>query len=136
MIRLLIAAIALSCLSTSASTQTQSSPPASGPQATKPLVKPTARKPAEKKESQSKPAPATSDVCGLGVIVSVGDEFMVKKLKFFNDDETMVPIESWGLNDLVFARVRAPAPPGVTVRRVPYTKSPFPPREELKNQLF
>jgi hypothetical protein len=136
MIRLLAVAIALSCLTTSASTQTQPSPPVSGTPATKPLVKPTARKPAERNESQGKAAPARSDACGLGVIVSVGDEFMVKKLNFFNDNETMVPIESWSLNDLVFARVRAAAPPGVTVRRIPYTKSAFPPREELRNQLF
>ncbi len=138
MIRLLAAAIVLSCLSTSASTQPQVSPPAPGTHATKPLVKPAARKPAERNESADKPAPVRSDPCGLGVIVSVGDEFMVKKLglNFFSDNETVVPIENWALNDLVFARVRAAAPPGVTVRRIPYTKSAFPPREELKNQLF
>jgi len=138
MIRLFAAAIVLSCLSTSASTQTQPSPPTLGPRATKPPVKPAARKPAERNEPAGKPDPAWSAPCGLGVIVSVGDEFMVKKLglNLFNNKETVVPIENWGLNDLVFARVRAAAPPGVTVRRIPYTKSAFPPREGSKSQLF
>ncbi|MGE9008223.1 hypothetical protein ACO2JO_06550 [Leptospira interrogans] len=56
---------------------------------------------------------------------------MVKSigLTALQSKETVVPIESWGLNDLVFARVRAAAPPGVTVLRIPYTKSAFPPRE-------
>jgi hypothetical protein len=138
MIRLLIAVIALSCLSASASTQTPPSPPVSGTQATKPLVTPTARKPAERRESQGQPAPAKSDVCGLGVIVSVGDEFMVKKIGLnpFANNELVVPIESWGLDDLVFARVRAAVPAGVAIRRIPSSKSAFQPREDLKHRLF
>jgi hypothetical protein len=129
MIRLLAAAIALSCLATPASTQAQPSPPAADTQATKPPNKPAARK-----ESSGKPAPARSEPCGLGVLVAIGDEFMVKKVGLYADHVKMVPIESWGLDDLVFARIRAAAR-GVAVRRIPYSKS-LQPSEELKNRFF
>ena len=88
--------------------------------------------------SQREPAAARSEPCGLGVIVSVGDEFMTKKIGLnpFGNDEAVAPIDSWGLDDLVFARVRAAAPRGIAVRRIPYTKSAFPPREESRFQLF
>jgi hypothetical protein len=109
-------------------------PPTTGTQAAPAAVKPVIRKPVARSESPSKPASAKSGPCGLGVIVSVGDEFMVTKIGLtrFHNSETVVPIESWGLNDLVFARVRAAAPPGMTVLRIPYSKSAFPPREEPK----
>ena len=137
MVRLLAAAIVLSCLSTSAWTQTQPTPPAAGPQSATPAAKPAIRKP-PRNEPTAKPASARSGPCSLGVIVSVGDEFMVSKigLTIFQKKETVVSIESWGLNDLVFARVRAAAPSGATVLRIPYSKSAFPPREEAKNQWF
>jgi hypothetical protein len=138
MIRVFAAAIALSCLATPASTQTQLSPPTAGEQTTKPSIKPATRKPIARKEAPGKSAAAMSEPCGLGVIVSVGDEFMTKKIGLnpFGNDEAVVSIESWGLNDLAFARVRAAVPAGVIVRRIPYTKSAFPPREESKFQLF
>jgi hypothetical protein len=134
MVRLLAAAIVLSCFSTSAWAQAQPTPPAAGTQPVTPTVKPAIRKPAARSESAGKPATAKSGPCGLGVIVSVGDEFMVAKIGLtrFHNSETVVPIESWGLNDLVFARVRAAAPPGMTVLRIPYSKSAFPPREAPK----
>lgn len=136
MIRLLAAAVVLTCFSTSASAQIQPSAPAAT-QATKPHVKPAARKPAERDRSASKSAPGTGASCGLGVVVAVGDEFTVKRigLDFLNDHEKVVPIENWGLDDLVFARVRAAAPRGVTVRRILHSKS-IQPSEELKNRFF
>src|SRR5437868_10591329 len=122
MVRLFVAAIVLSCLSTSASTQTPPAPPTSGTQSTKSPVKPTTRKPAERTDPA---ASAKIEPCGIGIIVAVGDEFMVKRigLDFFNDHVKFVPIESWGLGDLVFARVRAAIPRAVAVRRIPYSKS-------------
>ena len=139
MFRLLVAAITLACLSTSASAQAAAAPPASTAQAAKPPVKPSARKPAKPGElaaTQSQP-PTRSEPCGLGVIVAVGDEFMIKRLgyDFYNNREKEVPIAGWGLGDLIFARVRAAAPRGVTVRRIPYPKS-VRPNEELTNRFF
>jgi hypothetical protein len=128
MLRLFLAAIVLSFLSTSASTQTPLSQRAAQP------AKPATRKPAERTEPATS---ARSEPCGIGVIVAVGDEFMVKRigLDFFNNHVKAVSIESWGLDDLVFARVRATVPRGVAVRRIPYSKS-VKPREELTSQFF
>jgi hypothetical protein len=132
MLRLFLAAIVLSLLSTSTSTQTLPSQPAG--QATKPPARPATRKPAERTEPAASPR---SESCGIGVIVAVGDEFMLKRigLDFFNNHAKVVPIESWGLDDLVFARVRAAIPRNVAVRRIPYSKS-VKPREELTSQFF
>lgn len=137
MIRLFVAAIALSCLSTPASAQTSPSAPAAGTQAAKPSIKPGPRKPAQRSDPAVNAASAKSEPCGLGVIAAVGDKFMVKTFgfNFFNDQEKVVPIESWGLDDLVFTRVRAAAPRGVSVRRILYSRS-VKPREELTNQFF
>lgn len=129
MVRLFVAAIILSCLSTSASTQPAPAPPAAP--ATKPLAKPATRKPAEPAAS------ARSEPCGVGVIAAVGDEFMMKRigLDFFNNQVKVAPVGSWGLDDLVFARVRAALPRDVAVRRIPYSKS-VKPRDELTSQFF
>jgi hypothetical protein len=83
-------------------------------------------------------ATSRSGACGLGVVVGIGDEFMVQTrgLVVFQNKAKAVPIESWGLGDLIFARVRAAAPPGVTVLRIPYSKARFPPREAPKGQWF
>jgi hypothetical protein len=137
MLRSFAAVIILSCFSTSAWTQVQPTPPVAGTEATQPAAKPAIRKPAARSEPAGKQASGSSGPCGLGVIVVVGDEFTVKTigLTVFQSKETVVPI-NWGLEDLIFARVRAAAPPGLTVLRIPYNKSRFPTREEPKNQLF
>lgn len=137
MIRLLAAVIVLSCFTTSAWTQAQPAPQATATQPATPSVKPAIRKPAVRSEPAGKPASGSSGRCGLGVIVVVGDEFTVKTigLTIFQSKETVVPVK-WGLEDLIFARVRAAAPPGLTVVRIPYDKSRFPPREAPKNELF
>jgi hypothetical protein len=135
MLRSFAAVIVLSCFSTSAWTQVQPTPPVAGTEATKPAAKPAIRKPAARSEPAGKPASVRNGPCGLGVIVSVGDEFMVKTigLTVFQNRETVVPIESWGLNDLVFARVRAAVPPGVTVLRIPTTNRHFRRARSLKH---
>jgi len=70
-------------------------------------------------------------------MVVVGDKFMVKTIGLtrFQTKETVVPI-NWGLEDLIVARVRAAAPRGITVLRIPYDKSRIPEREEPKQGLF
>jgi hypothetical protein len=135
MIRLVTAALVLTCLSTWASAQTQ--PPMESNQITQPLAKPAARKQPERSGPAGNAVSTKIEPCGIGVIAAVGDEFMVKRigLDFFNDQEKVAPIERWGLDDLVFARVRAAVPQRVSVRRIPYSKSVMP-REELRNQFF
>ena len=108
MLRSFAAVIVLSCFSTSAWTQVQPTPPVAGTEATQPAAKPAIRKPAARSEPAGKQASGSSGPCGLGVIVVVGDEFTVKTigLTVFQSKETVVPI-NWGLEDLIFARVRA-----------------------------
>jgi hypothetical protein len=43
----------------------------------------------------------------------------------FGNELKDVPIESWGLDDLIVARVRAAAGPGLAVRRITYPASAF-----------
>jgi hypothetical protein len=54
----------------------------------------------------------------------------------FGNDLKEVPIESWGLDDLVVARVRAAAGTGVAVRRIAYPANAFEPFEHPPNRLF
>lgn len=50
--------------------------------------------------------------CDFGVVVTTGDEFTVLTtgLTVFQHKKTVVPIPGWGLNDLIFARIRATIP--------------------------
>jgi hypothetical protein len=75
--------------------------------------------------------------CDLGVVVTTGDEFTVQTtgLTVFQNKKTVVPIPGWGLNDLIFARLRAAIPAGVSVLRIPYNSAKFPPRDESKDTL-
>ncbi|WP_316219438.1 hypothetical protein [Bradyrhizobium sp. SZCCHNR2026] len=54
---------------------------------------------------------------------------MVKKigLTAFSSETAVAPIESWGLDDLIVARVRVAAGAGVTVLRLAYPKNVFDP---------
>ena len=94
-------------------------------------AKPSPAKPAAKKSAPPKPdagAPPAAAAAGpqhgpcIGVIPHVGDYFAVKTVGFtaFGNDLKEVPIESWALDDLVVARVRAAAGPGIAVRRIAY----------------
>ncbi|MGH6711297.1 MAG: hypothetical protein ACREEK_20275 [Bradyrhizobium sp.] len=68
----------------------------------------------------------------------VGDQFEVQKigLTIFNIEYAAVPIEAWGLDDLVVARVRAVAGSGTGVRRIAYPKETFAPYDHPAPALF
>ena len=133
MLRLFAAIIALSCVS-AAPAQAQAVPQTTATQPAAPATKSIARK---QSEPAVKQVSGVSGACGLGVIVVVGDEFMVKRIGVtqFQSSETNVPI-NWGLEDLIFARVRAAAPRGLAVLRIPFDKSKLPKRDESKTGLF
>ena len=133
MLRLFAAIIALSCVS-AAPAQAQAVPQTTATQPAAPATKSIARK---QSEPAVKQVSGVSGACGLGVIVVVGDEFMVKRIGVtqFQSSETNVPI-NWGLEDLIFARVRAAAPRGLAVLRIPFDKSKLPKRDESKIGLF
>lgn len=92
-------------------------------------VKPAVKKPAPKTRiSANPPKAADSGPCRIGVISAIGDEFVVQRigLTIFGNEYTEVPIEGWGIDDLVARRVRA-ALPNVAVKRITYPKGAFAP---------
>ena len=123
MVRVFTAAIFLSCFIVSASAQAPSPQGA----ARKP-VKPAAKKSAPKTKTGAKPG-AESGPCQIGVIPIAGNLFLVENfgLLTFADTYARVAADGWALDDLVVSRVRAAAP-GMSVRRIPFTK------EELRNE--
>jgi hypothetical protein len=132
-------AVVLSCLLVPAWAQAQ---PAPGTAAATPSVAPAA-KPALKKQAKIKttvkpPSPTDSGPCLLGVIPAIGDQFVVQKvgLTIFGNEYTEVPIDAWGLDDLVIARVRAAVAPGAGVRRIAYPKAAFAPYDHPAPALF
>ncbi|MDF0517449.1 hypothetical protein P0R31_09415 [Bradyrhizobium yuanmingense] len=101
-----------------------------------PPAKP-AKKAAAKPKAPAKPAEsASSGPCGIGVIAATQDPFVVEKigLTVFGNEYAEVPV-SWGLDDLVFARVRAAA--GATpLRRITYANGAFDAYYHPKPSLF
>lgn len=136
MIRIFVVAIVMSCFTTTQCAQAQSAPTA---QAGTPPIKPAAKNPAPKvaKAAKKPSAPAESGPCQLGVIAAIGDKFTVQKvgLTVFGNDETQIPIDGWGLDDLVVARVRAAAA-GTAVRKIAYAKGALEPYYNPPGRLF
>jgi hypothetical protein len=109
---------------------------APNPSPTKPSpAKPSPAKPSPAKPTTKKPAPpkpdaaAQSGPCGIGVIPHIGESFAVQSigLTAFGNDFKEVPIESWGLDDLIVARVRDAAGPHFAVRRMAQPANAFEP---------
>jgi hypothetical protein len=106
--------------------------------------KPSPTKPALKKPAPPKPdagapaAAATQHGPCIGVIPHLRDRFAVQTigLTMFGNDLKEVPVESWGLDDLVVARVRAAAGTRIVVRRIAYSASAFEPLDNPPNRLF
>lgn len=73
-----------------------------------------------------KQALADQGPCRLGIIPAVGDLFVVQKigLTVFGNEHTEVAT-NWGIDDLIFARVRAAAGPVLPVRRITYPAGAF-----------
>jgi hypothetical protein len=82
------------------------------------------------------PPPEANRRC-LGVIAAA-DRFMVKKigLTVFSSETAVAPIEGWGLDDLIVARVRVAAGAGVTVLRLAYPKNVFEPFYDPPSKPF
>lgn len=121
------AAILMSCFTAAGWAQspaTTSAPAASTP------AKSVAKKAAPKAKAAVKQAAAAeTGPCRLGVISAIGDRFAVQKfgLTVFETEESEAPVEGWGLDDLVVARVRAATGADPAVRRIAYPKGAFEP---------
>jgi len=127
MVRTFAVAFVLLCLVASASAQAP--PPTAAAPAAAPAIEPAVKKPAPKAKTPAKTAaPAESGPCQIGVISAAGDLFTVKKIELmvFGNEQTEIPIDAWGLDDLIVARVRAAAP-GAAVRKIAYAKGAFDP---------
>ena len=121
------ATIVVSCLT--ATGWAQSPATSSAPAAATP-AKPVTKKVTPKAKAAAKqPVAAETGPCRLGVISALGDRFAVQKfgLTIFGTEESEVPVEGWGLDDLVVARVRAATGSDPTVRRIAYQKGAFEP---------
>ncbi len=134
------AALAL-CLVAAGWAQSPSAPsaPATPAPATAAPAKPIAKKPAAKAKPFAKQAVAAeSGPCSLGVISAIGDRFSVQKfgLTVFQNEQAYVPIEDWGLDDLVLARVRAATSGDPSVRKIAYPKGAFEPYFNPKSRLL
>jgi hypothetical protein len=134
--KLAVAAVLVSCFATAGWSQT---PPTSASPAASAPAKPVAKKPAAKSKSAAKPqGPAESGPCRLGVISAIGDRFWVEKfgVTVFETEVNDVPIEDWGLDDLVLARVRATTGADPSVRKIAYPKGAFEPYYNPKSRFL
>jgi hypothetical protein len=113
------ATILVSCLT--AAGWAQSPATSSAPAASTPA------RPAAKGAAKTKPAEGGS--CQIGVIPIAGNLFLVERFGpiRLTDTYERVSVDGWALDELVVSRVRAAAP-GISVRRLPFTK------EELATQ--
>ena len=91
------------------------------------LVKPRPAKPAAKKPAPPNAHAAAERGPCIGVIPHIGESFVEQHigLMAFGNDLNKVPIASWGLDDLIVARVRAVAGPRFSVRRIVYPAHAF-----------
>jgi hypothetical protein len=114
-------------------------PPATSVLTTPAPAKNVAKKPATKAKSGAKqPAAVETGPCKLGVISALGDRFSVHKfgLTIFETEDSEVPIEGWGLDDLAVARVRAATGTDPSVRRINYAKGAFEPYYHPKSRFL
>jgi hypothetical protein len=115
MLRLIAIALMACCLVVPVSASAQTSPASITP-------KPVAKKPASKSKSAKSATAAAAETgpCDMGVIADAGGVFTIEKvgLTVFGTQRDRIPI-SWGLDDLIFARIKSIG--GAGVRRVAVT---------------
>jgi hypothetical protein len=130
MLRIIVSLIVLWSVWTPAVAQAPPTPAAPA----KPAVKKAAPK---AKPVAKQPAVVESGPCRIGVISVIGERYSVQKfgLTVFENEASEVPID-WGLDDLVFARVRAAMGNDPAVRRITYPKGVFEPFYNPKTILI
>jgi hypothetical protein len=115
------------------------SPSAPSTAATSATTKPASKKagPKAKQPAANKPQAAEIGPRKLGVISVIGERYSVQKfgLTIFENEETEVAID-WGLDDLVFALVKAATGGDPGVRRIIYPKGAFEPFYNPKSRFI
>ena len=78
-----------------------------------------------RKQAERLPAPPRDAT--LEVIAAGGSPIEVKRvgITMFGNEQTELPSDAWGIDDLVFARIRAAAGGNVAVRRIAYASGAF-----------
>lgn len=130
---LVTAAVLLSCVTSDGWAQTPSptnptAPPSPKPVASTPAANtPVKKKAAPKAKAAIRPPVVEAGPCRLGIVSVLEDRFAVQKfgLTVFEGEESAVPVDGWGLDDLVVARVRAVTGADPSVRRIAYPKGAF-----------
>ncbi|GLH77749.1 hypothetical protein SSBR45G_26570 [Bradyrhizobium sp. SSBR45G] len=124
--RLAVAALVLALVQPSLLKPSWAQAPSAPAPAAKPpaVAKKAAAKPAAKKAAAKPAAAVDSGPCDMGVITATHDLFTVQKigLTVFNNEFAEMPV-NWGLDDLIYARVKAAG--GAGVRRITYDKQLF-----------
>jgi hypothetical protein len=118
------AVILVSCFTAAGWAQTPSTNPAATPSS-----KPVTKKAAPKARAATKRPVAETGPCRLGIISAIEDRFAVQKfgLTIFETDESAVPVNGWGLDDLAVARIRVVTGADPAVRRIAYPNGAFEP---------
>lgn len=135
--RAFIAAFLLSCISGLVWAQTGSTPKAGASQnsAAKSAAKKAA--PAPRIPGRQAASPAGGP-CQIGIIPALGNRLSLQHvgLTVFGNELTDVPVEAWGLDDIVVARVRAAAGGRTLMKRIAYANGAFEPLYRLQKQGF
>lgn len=124
-----VTAILASCLATAGWAQSPATPSAT--------IKPAAKKQAPNKSAPRAPASAENSPCQIGVISAIGDPFSVLHigLTVLGNEYMKAPIDAWGIDDILVARVRAAAA-GTAVRKITYARGAFEPYYKPEAKLF
>jgi hypothetical protein len=131
MIRSFAVAIVLSFFAMPAWAQTQSAPEVSA-------AKPATKKPAPKAKAAAKPSgPVESGACDIGVITASGSPIGWRKIgiTIFGNETAETASDAWGIDDLSFARIKAAAGSGISIRRISYAKDAFDPYYKPEKKL-
>lgn len=135
--RAFIVALLLSCTSGLVWAQSGSTPKAGASQIS--AVKSSARKAAPDPRIPARQAASPAGgPCQIGIIPALGDRLSLQHvgLTVFGNELTDVPIETWGLDDIVVARIRAAAGGGTPMKRIAYVKGAFDSLYRVQKQGF
>jgi len=71
--------------------------------------------------------PKTEGIRTIGIVSAIGDKFYLRKvgITVFGNDSKETPIDSWGIDDMMTAKIRTALTPRFDVRPVTYRRGVF-----------
>jgi hypothetical protein len=90
-------------------------------------------KTAAAKQAVAKQAPPQDSNC-VGIVTNLGEKFTVRRIgaSVLGNEISVVPVDSWHIDDLVVAKISAALGKRTMVRRIPYRREAFVSRGTLK----